>query len=97
MLTIAKIIIFLCWVASLCLVILLIKNENTNRKRMIIIEAIKEYCTFRIKNDTWDRTDLSLYDCMEPYDRTLWRLTDWSYKRILPRDKFEIIKPFIKE
>lgn len=36
------------------------------------------------------------YDDMENYVVTLWRLWDWGYTRILPKDKFEIIKPYIE-
>ena len=36
------------------------------------------------------------YDDKEDYDKTFWRLWDWGHTRILPKDKFEIIKPYIK-
>ena len=35
------------------------------------------------------------YDDMESDNKTLLRLWDWGYTRILPPEKFELIKPFI--
>jgi hypothetical protein len=35
------------------------------------------------------------YNDEESYEKTLFRLWDWGYTRILPKDKFEIIKPYI--
>lgn len=34
---------------------------------------------------------------METYDSTLWRLWDWGYTRILPKEKFELVKPYIRD
>ena len=72
----------------------LIKNENTFKKRIIIIDAIYEYrlwCFYNNVNSEVNYTD------MEDYDKTDRRWKDWGYTNILPRKKFEIIKPFIKE
>lgn len=70
---------------------LLLKSENAYHNRTIIIYAIMQY---RIEN----RYTLVCQVCpsdMEPYEKTVCRLWDWGYTRILPKEKFEIIKPYI--
>lgn len=37
------------------------------------------------------------YDNIEPYFVTLLRLWDWGYTRLLPPEKFELVKPYIKK
>jgi hypothetical protein len=37
------------------------------------------------------------YDDMESYDETLFRLFDFGYKNILPKEKYDIIKPYINK
>lgn len=77
-------------------VILGIKNENTEKQRERIIEAIYVYSKWAIFNtDTTVHELINLYESMEPYDRTLLRLWDWGYKRILPSTEYEKIKPYI--
>lgn len=71
-------------------IIALIKNENTSKNRGIIIEAIYQY---RIKcNDP-----IVNYSDMEDYEKTLFRIGDWTYKKILPKEKYEIIKEYINK
>lgn len=98
MLNILKILMVLSWLMVLGCVFVTIKNENAYHNRIIILRGIGDYINWRRKNNlSIDDTELSLYDSMEPYDRTLWRLGDWSYKNILPPDKYKIIKPFIRK
>lgn len=81
---------------SLCLIALKIfdfKNKNTYENVAKINEAIYFYKIDCIKNGVSSIVD---YGDQEDYDKTLWRLWDWGYTRILPKDKFEIIKPYIK-
>lgn len=58
---------------------------------MIITNAIYEY-----KLDTILHSESILvnYDDMEPYESTIKRFWDFGYKRILPKEKFKIIKPY---
>ena len=75
-------------------ILMLVKNENAYKNRAIIIEAIYEYkTTMIISNKSEDKIN---YADMESYDDTLYRWWDWGYENILPSDKFEIIKPYIK-
>lgn len=74
--------------------LMLVKNDNAYKNRNIIIEAIYEYRIMMItSNRPIDKVD---YADIEPYEDTLYRWWDWGYENILPSDKFEIIKPYIK-
>lgn len=71
--------------------IALLKNECTAYMRMKISDAIISY---QLNRDFFGRI-VSLND-MEDYDSTFYRWWDWGYTRILPPEKFKIIKPWIK-
>lgn len=71
-----------------------IKNNVTHFNRMLVLNAIYLYRRDLIEQDKYDEAQVNMDD-MESYDKTLWRLWDWGYKRILPPEKFEIIKPYI--
>lgn len=89
--------IFVCLAAVLFCVLLLVKNVNTFRQHALIGTAVRDYHLDLIARGVYDTlTNFPVdYDDMESYDRTLWRLWDWGYKRILPRDKYMYIKPYI--
>ena len=74
-------------------IIVLIKNEVTYCQQMRLAKAIKEYQNMCREYGKISDVD---YDDMENYECTLFRLWDWGYTRILPKDKLEIIKPYIK-
>lgn len=81
-------------VLVLCLIgcaIAQLKNEYTAYMRMKIFDAIISY---QLNRDFFGRI-VSLND-MEDYDSTFYRWWDWGYTRILPPEKFKIIKPWIK-
>lgn len=78
----------------------ILKNNATLKARKIIIKAIYKYQTDRLENEHLCGTpviDEVDYCDMESYEKTLNRFYDWGYTRILPKDKFEIIKPFIEK
>lgn len=82
-------------IVALITIFILVKNNNTLNKRFIIINAIFEYNVDIINGIVIG--SLMSYDDMESYDRTLWRLWDWGYKHILPKDKYELIKGYINK
>lgn len=83
----------ICWLFYL---ILELKNMNTVKNHMRILNAITDYQNDCVKKDMYkEALNVTIQD-KEDYDKTFWRLWDWGYKRILPKDKFEIIKPYIK-
>lgn len=85
---------FACSVASIVFgTTMAIKANVTCKKRNEIDDAIHKYfvdCTYHNKEVLVD------YDDTESFHKTLWRLYDWGHKRILPKDKYEIIKPYIE-
>ena len=93
-LSICVIVFIVCVFAFIYCSYRLVKTNNTHKQRMRILKAIFAYQKSRLNvGDTNFAVD---YSDMELYDETDDRLWDWSYKRILPPEKFEIIKPFIK-
>lgn len=73
-------------------VVMLAKNDNTYRNHMIIINAIHSYIQHCIITGAIPKVD---YMDEESYEKTLFRIWDWGYTRILPPDKLAIIDPFI--
>lgn len=90
------IILIVCYAVLIFLIVALFKNSITLRNQEKVLHAIKEYRIECIKNHQYDDMDCVKYGDMETYMTTFWRLWDWGYTRILPKDKFEIIKPYIK-
>lgn len=89
---IASIIIGASFIALLFLAVLMMKNDVTLDKRIKIIYAIRDYQVRCLYDGTSEEVDWS---DMESYDNTLWRLWDWGYTRILPKEKYKIVEPFI--
>ena len=69
-----------------------VKNEVTYKHHDKLDKAIYKYKMECICNRTKFVVD---HDDMEDYNRTLYRFWDWRYTRILPKEKFEIIKSYI--
>ena len=86
----------LCVAIMIFGVVILIKNEVTFRNRTIISQAIFLYEMDAIINNRVPALGFG-YDDRESYEATLYRLWDWGYTRILPPDKFEIIKPYVEK
>lgn len=79
-------------------IIFLIKNFITYHWHTLIVDAIFWYyvdCESSLEIDL--REKLVCYNDLESYDATLFRFWDWGYKHILPKEKFEIIEPYIKK
>lgn len=75
-------------------VVILAKNNNTYENQKIIIDAVYAYrvdCFMSHVNPSVDWSDI------EDYDTTMYRWLDWGYENILPADKFEVVKPYIKK
>ena len=85
--------IILCTGLIVCALILW-KNDVTYKQHILVLNAIAAY---RIEKILAGESSEVEFDDMEDYDKTLLRIWDWGYKRILPKDKFEIIKPYIKK
>lgn len=69
------------------------KNNNTYRMQMKILDAIYDYNIDCIKGN---KVSMVNFADIESYKSTYFRLWDWGYENILPKEKYEIIKPYIK-
>lgn len=76
-------------------IFLVTKNENTYQKQMIVSYAIYLYAIDMIHRGIFE-SEVD-WDDIESYMATLFRLWDWGYTRLLPPEKYEIIKPYIEE
>ena len=90
------IMLIVCCIVLVFLIVLLFKNSITLRNQEKVLYAIKEYRIECMKNHQYNGLNYVDYEDVETYMTTFWRLWDWGYTRILPKDKFEIIKPYIK-
>lgn len=79
-------------VCVIVLIFAMCKNSNTYKNRQIILNAIFVYqmkCIWNHEEGVVEYSDMS------HYDKTFYRIWDWGYTRILPKEKFEVIKPYI--
>ena len=77
---------------ALIFVFLLIRNEVAFRNRRKIGDAIFLY---QIQCVTMDEPILVDYDDIEHYDHTMFRFWDFGCSHILPKEKFELIEPYL--
>ena len=73
---------------------MLFKNKVTLDMHIKIHDAIHKYrCDCIVTNKIPEVN----YSDEEPYEKTLFRLWDFGYRNILPKEKYEIIKEFIED
>lgn len=87
------VILWFAIVGMLFSVILLVKNEVTFKNHERIIDAID---AFAEENDAY-RIALVLMHSMEDYYKTLWRWWDWGCTRILKKEDYELIRPYLRK
>lgn len=92
---IATILFVFCSVGFVVCCFTWLKNEITFKNHMKLLCAIERFGQ-TVDIEECDKVS-SLIDHMEAYDKTLWRWWDWGYKNILPKEDFELIKPYIKK
>lgn len=71
-------------------IIALWKIHVTERNRQRIINAIYQY-----RRETIYGVSVN-YDHMEDFYTTLFRIWDWGCKRIVPKEKYMAIEPYIE-
>jgi len=76
-------------------VVILIKLHNAAYNHAIIIFAIAWRKKDRLEAEDFQHINDVDWSDMEDLEKTCYRLTDWGYKRILPKEKYELIEPFI--
>ena len=75
---------------SVFAVFILIKTAVSFRNHMKILKAIDDFAD----DDNYEEALRIIWE-MEDLSKTLWRLWDWGRKNILPKDDYELIKPYI--
>lgn len=90
-----NIISYICVTIMILGLLALIKNCVTYRQQSLISDAIFRYHIDCIEHHIYEYE--VGYDDMRGYVKTILRFWDWGYKHILPRDKFEIVKPYINK
>lgn len=74
-------------------IVMMFKADNTRKNQIKILMAIDDYGA-----ETGDFLNcIRLLNSMESFERTLFRIWDWGYENILPKEDFEWIKPYILE
>ena len=76
--------------------IMLVKTEVTSKHLNMLLEATHAYNLDCIDRDALDEM-LNYFDIFPTYDSVLYRLFDWGYDNILPKEVMDKIRPFIKE
>jgi hypothetical protein len=71
---------------------MIFKINNAYKNQVKILNAIKEYA---YSTNQTERA-LAMIISMEDFDDTIYRLTDWGCKRILPNEYYQEIKPYIQ-
>ena len=84
--------------AYLLFLFYLIRIEVAYRNQNIILDAIYAYTMDELsKNRIAYPSASEICNHMEEYDSTINRWWDFGYTRILPKEYFELVKPFIKK
>ena len=74
--------------------LMILRADVVYRNEMVIINAIYRRAVHDLDEGSWELNESTvLYDSMR---NRYWCLWDWGHKHILPKDKYERIKPFIK-
>lgn len=74
-------------------VFFLVKNEVTFKNHKKIINAIS---SFAKENNEYE-IGIALMHSMEDYNKTLWRWWDWGCTRILKKEDYELIRPYLRK
>ena len=81
--------------------VMIIKLEVAHHWHMKILDAIHDYIMRKVMNKeyhSWEALEADkrmMYE-IEPLQDTVYRLLDWGYKRIVPPETLEKIRPYIK-
>lgn len=78
-------------------VYLIAKCENAFKNREIIRNAISRFELDMLVKENYDTLKKINYGTMEELNDTVNRIWDWGYTRILPKEQFELIKPYISK
>jgi len=71
-----------------------IKANVTYKNHCKVIKAI---CCYRTVCEVTNRQPVVGIEDMINYEKSAWNIFNWGCKNILPKDKFELIKPFMED
>lgn len=69
--------------------------EHAAKRHIRIIDAINAHHDDCFSKGDWESAKLVSVADLEDLEKTVLRIWDWGYKRILPQEKYEIIKPYL--
>jgi hypothetical protein len=72
--------------------VLIIKAEVGFRHHEMLLDAV---LTYGLESEEYDKA-IEIMEHMRSYPDTVFRLWDWGYENILPKEDFELIKPYIR-
>lgn len=75
-------------------IIAIIKKEVTIKNHCKVCRAIQGY---RAVCRSTNRKPVVSSEDMVEFEKSAKRIFDWGCKNILPKDKFELIKPFLED
>ena len=75
--------------------VIIVKNQNALKQQLEILHAIRDYNMHCIETNEFSK--MIEVEEMEAYEATLFRLWDWGCTRILPPEKFELVKPYLQK
>lgn len=78
-------------IVILCLV-LIIKAEVGFRHYEMLLDTV---LTYGLESEEYDKS-IEIMEHMRSYPDMVFRLWDWGYENILPKEDFELIKPYIR-
>lgn len=97
MVALLEIILFFIWVCAILGAVfasfMLIRNEYVFKNHMKIVQAINRYAD---STGDYDMA-LTLIARTEGFTKTLWRWWDWGCKNILPKEDYELIRPYLRK
>lgn len=98
-----EIIFIISAVIYMFLIYMMIKVNRTSDLIEMLDDAVHDYNIYQINHHDYSTGTNApsikyLYQRdIKIFGKTLWRLWDWGYKRIIPAEDLEKIRPFIKE
>lgn len=77
--------------------VMLVKVKVTGRNLNLLLNAVYDYNVDCVERGCYNDCHLEYFDIFPDFDAVLYRLFDWGYENILPKEAMEKIRPFIKE
>ena len=82
-----------CIAAIIVCLYMLVRTKVAYRNQMRVCDAVYLYSVRCLNRGEEPKV---FFDDMEPFEDTMYRLFDFGCGRILPKEKFLLIKPFLK-